>query len=241
MRKIVILPVFNEEEHIERLLPQLEDMVDIFIVVNDGSFDSSEEKILQWAKDRKNVYYEKLASNKGMACALKRGFCLVEQLLREGKIGNEDLVITMDADGQHNPEYIPAMLKFMQGNDLDILLTRRDFSPYPLYRKLGNKMLSLYASILSGHKYKDVESGFRIMRASVIPCLLRYYVGFGYSNAQEIAIISGLLKLKINNEYLTQIAYYKSGGPNVFDALIVATMSMLVFLRVISSRSKTRS
>jgi len=239
MRKIVILPVFNEEEYIERLLPQLEDMVDIFIVVNDGSFDSSEEKILQWAKDRNNVYYEKLASNKGMARALKRGFCLVEQLLKEGKISNEDLIITMDADGQHNPEYIPAMLKFMQGNDLDILLARRDFSPYPLYRKLGNKMLSLYASILSGHKYKDVESGFRIMKASVIPCLLRYYIGFGYSNAQEIAIISGILRLKINNEYLAQISYYKRGGPNFLDALIVATMSMLVFLRMITSRSKT--
>lgn len=52
MRKIVILPIFNEEEHIERLLRQLEDKVDIFIFVNDGSFDSSEEKIFQYKSKR---------------------------------------------------------------------------------------------------------------------------------------------------------------------------------------------
>lgn len=240
MQKIIILPVFNEAKQIEGVLGQLENLADIFIIINDGSTDSSEEKIILWKKNKENVHYHKLVKNSGMARALKKGFSLADQLMQDQKIHPEDLVFTMDADGQHNPEHIPEMVEVMENDGLDILLNRRDFSLYPFHRKLGNRFLSFYASLLGGFRYKDVESGFRVMRARVIPKILKYYIGCRYSNAQEIALISALLNFKINNDFLMRIKLFRNRGPNYFDALIIMTMGTVIFWKINFDKLKKR-
>ena len=233
MKRIIILPVFNEENHIENLLNALENKIDVFIVINDGSSDSSEKKILKWAHNRESFYYLKSISNKGMARALKKGFSLVIQLLEDGKINSNDIIITMDADGQHNPDYIEDMIKYLQDNGLDVLLARRDFSDYPLYRRLGNMLLTSYNTILSKFKYRDAESGFRLLRASIIPQIMKYYVGYRYTNAQEIAMITALLNYKIDNNYQIKTPYYyRKNGPRFIDAIFNIIMSTIVYLKV---------
>ena len=231
-KRIIILPVFNEEKHIEDLLNSLTGSIAIFIVINDGSVDLSEEKIVKYAKDKKNFYYLKSTSNNGMAAALKKGFLQVMKLLEEGRINRDDIIITMDADGQHNPDYIDDMVRYMQFNKLDVLLAKRDFSNYPFYRKLGNMLLTSYVNMLSRYRYHDVESGFRLLRAGLLPEIMRYYAGYRYSNAQEIAMITATLKCKIDNNYLIKIPYYRKGGPGFIDVLINIIMGAVVFLKV---------
>jgi len=236
MKRILVIPVFNEGKHIENVLGALENEIDIFIIVNDGSTDSSEKKIFKWGNNKKNFYYLASVSNEGMANAMRRGFLFIIKLLKENMINEEDVVVNMDADGQHNPKYVRGMINLLKESGLDIVLARRDFSNYPLYRRLGNRLLSIYNSFLCGYKYKDVECGFRVLKARIVPEIMKYYVGYRYTNAQEIAMITALLNYKINNVCTIEVPYYRSGdrsgGPNFLDCILNIALCTFVCLKV---------
>ncbi len=231
MKRIVILPIYNEEKMVVKILEELIDYADIFVIINDGSTDSSRKKIDQWIQGRDDVYFISLEKNKGLAAALKAGFCCVMELLKKNKIREGDIIITIDGDGQHRPEYINNIIDYMERNSFDMVLTQRDFSVYPRYKKLGNRGLSLLASILSGFKYKDIESGFRLMKVRVVTDLLRYYTGYKYSCAQEIGIITALSGYKVSNDYSVKIEYYRS-NTTIIDLFINVIFGMIVFLKV---------
>jgi glycosyltransferase involved in cell wall biosynthesis len=234
MKIIALMPVYNESRHIEGVLNKIEKNVDFIILVNDGSVDGTEEKVLKWGADkREKLYYLKLKKNLGMAKALRHGFMFVARLLAEKKIEDSDIIVTIDADGQHDPDYIPAMIERFRKNNLDILLAKRDFSGYPRFRRLGNAALTLYSSILSGYRYHDVECGFRLLKAFIVPIILQhYYVAYRYSQAQIIAITTARLHYKINNDFTIIAPYYRQGGPRIFDALVHIAISTYVFLRL---------
>jgi len=165
-----------------------------------------------------------------MAGALKQGFLFVLYLLREGLVGDEYIVVTIDADGQHKPEYIPELVAYMGRERMDVVLTRREFSAYPLYKIWGNRFLTWTNSILSGKKYNDVESGLRLLKVKVLPGILRYYTGVKYSCAQEIALLSARAGFKIDNEYQVAIAYYRP-GTTFADGFIVLGLSLYCSFR----------
>jgi hypothetical protein len=139
-------------------------------------------------------------------------------------------VVTIDADGQHKPEYISAIRKYMLGKKADVVLTRRNFSVYPVYKILGNRFLSWTNSILSGMQYKDVESGLRLLKVKTLKPILEYYTGVQYSCAQEIALISARSGFKIDNDFRVDIAYYRA-GTTVWDGFIVLFLSFITFGR----------
>lgn len=228
-RTFVVLPVYNEEKNLEGILPRIGKNADIVICVNDGSRDKSFEILRKFAR-RGEVYLLDLPSNRGMAGALKAGFQFVLYLLSKGQAREEDLVVTIDADGQHKPEYIPRLVKFMGAQGADVLLTRRDFSVYPSYKIWGNRFLTWTNSLLSGMKYRDVESGLRLLKVRTLGPILEYYTGVQYSCAQEIALISARAGFKINNDYEVEIAYYRP-GTTVWDGFIVLGLSLFVYGR----------
>ncbi len=227
---IVVLPVYNEEKTLKNILPRITAHSDILVCVDDGSCDQSPAILYRYAKKMKNTYIVTLPENNGMAGALKNGFLFVLYLLKKKLIRNEDIVVTIDADGQHKPEYIPEIAEYMRLKEADVVLTRRDFSAYPLYKVIGNKFLTFTNSLLSGKKYKDVESGLRFMKVRTLAPILRYYTGVQYSCAQEIALISARLGLKINNDFLVNIAYYRP-GTTVLDGFIVLFYSLMTFMK----------
>jgi len=200
------------------------------VCVNDGSRDNSLEILKTWAHKRKKLFIVNLSMNSGMAGALKTGFLFVLYLAQMGKVGPEDVVVTIDADGQHKPEYIPVIRKYMIRKKVDVVLTCRNFSVYPMYKILGNRFLSWTNSILSGMKYKDVESGLRMLKVKTLKPILEYYTGVKYSCAQEIALISARSGFEIDNDFQVDIAYYRA-GTTVWDGFIVLFMSFLTFWR----------
>jgi len=224
MKKIVLLiPVYNEEKNIINVLNNVKHF-DILIIVNDGSSDSSEDLILEWMGKKNNVYYRKFKKNRGMAAALKKGFCFINHLLEIKKLTVDDMVVTIDSDGQHKPEFITKMVDYARDNEYDMVLANRDFSHYPYYKIVGNSILSTWATILSKYKWNDIESGLRCFKVGILSDILKYYTGYRYSNAQEIGIITALHGYRISNLF-----------PIVF------TMSIVVFLRVkLGLKSKMR-
>jgi hypothetical protein len=113
---------------------------------------------------------------------------------------------------------------------LEVALTRRDFSRYPRYKRLGNALMSLWGSLLSGFRYRDIESGFRGLRLRVVPAMLDYYTGYRYSCAQEIAIITARLGLRVDNSFETPIALYRS-QTGLRDVVCNAALGLVALVR----------
>lgn len=230
LKSIAVIPVFNEEKTLLNILNRVSLQVDFVVCVNDGSQDKTFEILKAYANKRKNLFIVNLPVNTGMAGALKNGFLFVLYLAHMGRVGQEDVVVTIDADGQHKPEYIALIEKYMIRKKVDVVLTCRNFSVYPLYKILGNRFLSWTNSILSGMKYKDVESGLRLLKVKTLKPILEYYKGVQYSCAQEIALISARSGFKIDNDFKVDIAYYRA-GTTVWDGFIVLFLSFVTFWR----------
>jgi glycosyltransferase involved in cell wall biosynthesis len=225
-----VIPVFNEEKTLEDILERIASQVEILVCINDGSKDDSLKILKNFAHKRKNVFVVNLNANSGMAKAIKTGFLFILYLEKLGQLDENDIVVTIDADGQHKPEYIRKIVKYLIRKKADVVLTRRDFSVYPRYKILGNRFLTWTNSLLSGFKYFDVESGLRFLKVKTLKPILKFYTGLKYSCAQEIALISAREGFEINNDFVVKISYYRP-GTTVWDGFIVLFFSFLTYFR----------
>lgn len=150
----VVLPAKNEEKSIGYLV---ENILEFYpraeiIVVNDASIDlTGIEAEKAGAKVLTQPY------SKGNGAAIKAG-------LRAAK---NDVVVCMDADGQHRPEDIPLLLKKLE-EGYDMVVGARDHEGQAgLHRSLANGFYNAFASWMVGHKVEDLTSGFRAVKRSM--------------------------------------------------------------------------
>jgi dolichol-phosphate mannosyltransferase len=178
---IVILPVYNEGESIYNLLLNY----DVFfkkyhiekykiLVINDYSKDESEYFINKAMNEFGNIFYHKHDENKGLSGALVTGF---NEYM---KLGNCDIVVTMDGDNTHNPFLIRDMiLKIDEG--ADIVIASRYLEQSRIFGLTKFRILLSYgAKILYSIKWringvKDYTCNFRAYRASVLSSALSKY------------------------------------------------------------------
>lgn len=225
------MPQFNEAHTVLSVLADACRYVDLAIVVDDGSTDASAALVAAWMREDPKVVLISLGENQGMSGALLAGFCYVQVLLDAGTLGKDDVVVNIDADGQHRPAEIPTALAAMDRSGCDILLGRRDLSGYPPLKQWGNRVLSWIASVLSGVGYHDVECGFRLLKVGVVPDLLRYFTGRRYGCAQEIGVITAMCGHRIANDFPTGINYYRPGA-RIVDGVTNLRMALTAYLRV---------
>ena len=159
-RILVLIPAFNAEKTIASLIDQISAFIprrDI-LVVDDGSTD----KTFQLAKESgANCLQHK--KNKGKGEALKTGF---EYALEQGYSG----VITLDADLQHDPKFIPEFIREAENGTSDILIGTRhiELKTMPFSRWLTNNVTSIIVSILGDTKVRDSQSGYRYISTEVL-------------------------------------------------------------------------
>ena len=171
----IILPAKNEARNIQQVLrdlslicPQAE-----IIVVNDGSTDETDKIATQAGA---NVITHPYSMGNG--AAIKTG----------ARNATGDILIFMDADGQHNPEDIPDLLaKLEEGYDM-VVGARRPETHANLFRRLANSFYNRFASIMTGHKIQDLTSGFRAVKASrFLKFLYLLPNGFSYPTTSTMA------------------------------------------------------
>ena len=127
------------------------------VVVDDGSRDATGEAAL-----RAGAQVVRLPHNRGKGAALRAGFAAV---LGEGA----DAVLTVDADGQHDPAAAPQLVAALACADVVIGTRRRDGStPMPVHRRLSNALSSRAISQCAGCILPDTQSGYRAIRADVL-------------------------------------------------------------------------
>lgn len=211
-KRVAITPVHNEQDSIVNVLERIWPQVDLLIVVEDGSTDDTCARIAAWAEGRSNIYFVSSPVKLGQSTALKRGYALVHEMLRRGVIAPDDPVIELDSDGQHDPAYVTPLFEFWQRCGADIVLARRDFAGYPLYKRFGNWGLTVINSLLTGQRFYDAVSNFRVASARARSDLLQYYTGYRYSGSFEANIIFAGLGYRTDNSFRVHVPLYRTGA-----------------------------
>lgn len=239
MKVVVLIPAHDEEAAIGGVLEDVARHADEVLVVNDGSTDATAVIVEAW-RDRVAlpVTHLRLAENRGAAAALGAGFRHLCARLEAGTLAPDDAVVTMDADGQHIAGDIPRLVEVFRRGGYDHVLGRRRLAAYPPWKRAGNAFMSLAASALARRRFRDVECGFRLLRAAVLPDIVRYYAGYRYSNGQEIAIISSLCGHRITNDCPVTIAFYRHRGAAAWDGPPALYFGLRAALKVMLRRPR---
>ncbi len=153
MRLSIVLPAKNESVGLARTLPRIREgwPTAEIIVVDDGSTDDTAQVArLNGAKVLGTPY------SMGNGAAIKRG----------ARAATGEVLVFMDADGQHDPEHIRSLLSALESGH-DMVVGARDASGQAnVHRGLANAFYNRLASWVTGHPIADLTSGFRAVRAS---------------------------------------------------------------------------
>lgn len=159
MKLLVIVPAFNEAKSIVRVVENLKRVCPEYdyVVVNDGSTDDTAEICREHGYPLLN-----LPLNLGLSDAFGAG-------MKYAFRNHYDAAIQFDADGQHRPEYIPALADKL-GEGYDIVIGSRFVSearPFSM-RMLGNFLISFLIRLTVGTELKDPTSGMRMYNGRII-------------------------------------------------------------------------
>lgn len=159
MRLLMIIPAYNEEDNIIRVVNTIREQYPEYdyVVINDGSVDHTSKRC-----HREGFEIIDLPTNIGLAGAFQAG-------LKYAYIQGYDCALQFDADGQHKPEYIEDMLRKLE-EGYDIVIGSRFVSKrkQKTLRMIGARILTVAIKMTTGKRISDPTSGMRMFNRSMI-------------------------------------------------------------------------
>ena len=169
MKTLVIIPAYNEEASILRVIEQLKkenEDVD-YLVVNDCSGDQTEDYLQQAGAE-----YVSLPLNMGIGGAVQTGYQYAWR-------NHYDIAVQIDGDGQHDTAYLKDILQPIQNGTADVVIgsrfIKREGFQSSGIRRLGIRFLSGLIHCCTGIRVNDVTSGFRAVNRRMIEIFARDY------------------------------------------------------------------
>jgi glycosyltransferase involved in cell wall biosynthesis len=222
----IVLPVFEEETSIKTLIPDIVQTLEKsnlsfeIVVVDDGSADKTPHIL----RELRSAYPEQLRIvrhlyNKGMGSALRTGV----------QAARGEIVVFMDSDGQHSPTEISKLLSSIPPYDMVIGHRTKDYQG-KWYRNVANRFYNRFASWLSGRDVKDLTSGFRAMRRTLILHFLHLFPS-GFSTSSTITL--AFLKAGYNVHFVPIDVQRRSVGRSKIRLWNDGTQFVLLILRMI--------
>lgn len=174
----IIVPAYNEASVIGSFLEKMKEIQGLedheMIIIDDGSTDETAEIVSKY-----DVKLIKHGNNKGYGAALKTGI----------RKATGDIIITLDSDGQHDPEELPRICELLETNDMVIGERGKD-SHHVRTRKGGKRLIRFIGEFLVEQKLPDFNSGFRGFHKSLIMPLLHIMPnGFSFSTTSTLAFL----------------------------------------------------
>ena len=179
---VVLIPAFNEVATIRSLVKRALQVIPDVIVVDDGSTDGTGAQLV-----RMPITLLSNGRNLGKAASLWRG---VDHAMAQGA----RRIVTLDGDGQHNPEDIGRLLRAADRFPWHIVIGARlhDKANFPPHRYYANQFARFWISWAAGYPIADTQSGFRVYPAAVFAKLSRADVSWGrFVFESEILIAAG--------------------------------------------------
>ena len=226
MSYTVIIPAYNEEKSIRRVLQELTSGIEAatgsapqIIVIDDGSKDATGDEVR--ACQLPNVQLIVQRQNRGYGAALKTGV----------RAAQTEWVITYDADGQHTPDHILGMQEHLQ-DGVDMVIGRRMGKQGPWIRQPGKYLIRKVACYLTEKQIPDLNSGLRAMRrATALPFLDLFPDGFSFSTTSTVCF----LKEGYVVEYFPITVQERTGTSTVRPRDAVKTLMLVVRLTMLFS------
>jgi glycosyltransferase involved in cell wall biosynthesis len=163
----IVVPIYNEALHLDEALPQIfaafgTTMAAEFIVVNDGSTDSSAEIAASHAASRQDVTVITHETNYGKGRALRNGI----------EAAKGDVIAFCDSDTELDPVELRQLIESLLEKDYPVVYGARRFDAKRgasgLIYTWGNKFLNITGNLLFGSSIQDMETAYKIFKADVI-------------------------------------------------------------------------
>lgn len=191
---IAVIPAFNEEKNIAKVIAETLLFCQRIIVVNDFSTDQT-LKVLKDINDEKVTIINN-KKNLGIGGSMKVGFTKALEYMPE-------IIIKIDGDGQHNPKDIPKFIKKLLDEDLELVKGNRFFDlesleNMPKIKVFGNLITTNLQKIVSGnYKISDPNNGFLAIKASKLKLINFKYLHNSYFFENSLTIVFNALNFKI--------------------------------------------
>lgn len=227
MRTICVIPTYNEDETIAEVIGGCKRYCDEILVVDDGSDDETAAEAT-----KAGARLIRHAARLGTGASLSTGF-------RAALQAGADIVVTVDADGQHSPEDIPRLFETIFLGVTDLVNGSRflgDVKGMPFLKRLGNSALSIITSILCGRQITDSQSGMRAYTRRVLETIT--HESAGYSWASEILLLASRNGFRfVEVPIKTIYPKHRRRGTGILDGLFIFYQSLKTRLKATSQQS----
>jgi len=186
MKITIGIPAFNEEENIAKIITKLKKVSNSIIVCDDGSSDMTAE-----IAENLGVIVVKHKRNRGYGAA-------INTIFQKAKEIDSEILVTFDADGQHQIKDIQNVITPIQENMADLVIGSRFLKKennVPNYRKIGINVITRVTNASINQKLTDSQSGFRAYNNKVLQEISPSDIGMGIST--EILIKASSKELRI--------------------------------------------
>ena len=169
MKKLVIIPAYNEQESIKKTVEDIVEKAPQFdyIVINDCSTDKTKDIC---EKENFNVIH--LPVNLGIGGAVQTGYLYAAR-------NGYDIAVQVDGDGQHDPQFLSKMADYMEAEHADMVIGSRFIDKEGFQssgaRRVGIKYFTMLIKLLTGTKITDPTSGLRMVNREIIEFFAEEY------------------------------------------------------------------
>ena len=234
MKKLVIVPAYNEAGNIEKTIKDIIENAPGFdyVIVDDCSLDNTLEICL-----KNGFHVISLPVNLGIGGGVQTGYLYA---VRNGY----DIAVQFDGDGQHNAVYLEQMAQKLQEEDLDMVIGSRyieneGFQSSGL-RRIGIRYFTMLIRILTGKKITDPTSGMRMVNRKVMAAFAQDYP----KDYPEPESVVTLLKQKMKVEEIPVLMNERENGVSSISmgksVYYMIKVSLAILLAVLEDRGRGR-
>ena len=202
MKKLIIIPAYNEEENIERTIKMIEKGTNDFdyVIINDCSIDNT-RKICE----EKGFNIVNLPINLGIGGAVQTGYKYAYE-------NGYDVAVQVDGDGQHDPEFLSTMAEYLIEHRVDMVIGSRFIEKKgfqsSITRRMGIKFFSGLIKVLTGKTITDPTSGLRMIGRNVMEIFSQDYPR-DYPEPESIVAV---LRKNMKIEEIPVVMLERKGG-----------------------------
>ncbi len=194
---IAVIPAYHEGPRIAAVVGSARNHLTV-VVVDDGSPDDTATQA-----EAAGAVVIRRVPNAGKGAALRAGFA---HALEQGA----DAAVTLDGDGQHDPDEIPMFVAAFERSLPELVIGRRDFGSMPLVRRTSNTIGRMVISVAVGQDVPDNQSGYRLVGRRLMTALLdSREAGFEF----EVEMIARCIALGLTMEWVPIRTIY-AGEPS---------------------------